>query len=379
MTMKILLVGAGGYATRYVRSLLASTDPDVQWVGVVDPYIEASAAKDEIYEANIPVYNDMEDFYKENTADLVLIATPPFLHGKQSLVAVSHGANVLCEKPICPTIEEAEEMLSWEKQYGKFIAIGYQWSYAEELQALKKDILSGVLGRPICLKTMISWPRKTAYFGRGSGWGGRIEKNGIRILDSVASNACAHYLHNMLFMLGDKMETSASPESVKAWLRRANDIENFDTCAIEMELKNGAELLFVASHAARKKIEPIFSYTFENAEVRFEEGDKNAEIVAYFNDGRVKSYGRPKSQDFRKIWDCVEAARKGERPICTVETAMEHTRVINRLYENFKIEDFDRSLVHERNDGENTFVYVDGLNEILSEIYESGKIPERLL
>ena len=148
---------------------------------------------------------------------------------------------------------------------------------------------------------------------------------------------------------------------------------------IEGYVKDGTELLFVASHAAREKVEPVFSYTFENAEVRFEEGDKNAEIVAYFKDGSVKSYGRPKSQDFRKIRDCIEAARAGTRPICTVRTAMEHTRVIDRLYKEFDIVDFDRSLVHERTDGENVFVYVDGLNEILSEIYETGKIPERLL
>ncbi len=377
--MKILQVGAGGYARHYVRTLLSSEDADIEFVGVVDPFIDASPVKDEIYGRGIPVYRDMEEFYKKNTAELVLIATPPHLHGAQSLVALSHGANVLCEKPVCPTVEEAEKMLSWEKEYGRFIAVGYQWSYATEIQALKRDILDGVFGRPIRFKTLISWPRKTAYFGRGSGWGGRIERNGIRILDSVASNACAHYLHNMLFLLGGTMDTSASPEVVRAWLRRANDIENFDTSAVEMTLADGTELLFVASHAARTKVEPVFSYTFENAEVRFEEGDKHSEIVAYFHDGRIKSYGRPKSQDFRKIGDCIEAVRTGTRPICTVETAMEHTRVINLLYEKFGIKDFDRSLVHERIDGENVFVYVDGLDEILSEIYETGKIPDRLL
>lgn len=370
--MNILLVGAGGYAVHYVNALLGNTDPDVKWVGVVDPYIENSAAKDRIYAANIPVYADMDAFYRENTADLVLIVTPPFLHREQSLCALSHGACVLCEKPVAPTVSDAEEMLAAEARYGKFIAVGYQWSYDEALQSLKRDILDGVLGAPVALKTLISWPRNRAYYARGGGWGGRIKKNGVTVLDSVASNACAHYLHNMLFMLGDTLETAAAPDRVEAQLCRANAIENFDTCAIKMTLASGAELLFIASHVGERSREPEFEYAFENAVVRYCEGDPDGEIVAYFKDGRTKSYGRPVNHDMKKIWDCVRAIKEGARPICTVATAMEHTRVINRLWLEFEIEDFDPALVCE-NRAEDR-LYVDGLYEKMLAVYESGKL-----
>ena len=372
--MKILLVGAGGYGTLYVDALLANVDEDVEWVGIVDPYIENSAAKDRIRAANIPVYDDMEAFFAENRADLVLIATPPFLHCSQSLCALSHGAAVLCEKPVAPTVEEAERMLAAEKQYGKFIAVGYQWSYTPELQALKRDILDGVLGRPVCMKTLIAWPRNRAYYARGGGWGGRIAKDGVTVLDSVASNACAHYLHNMLFMLGNAMETSASPETVEAELLRANNIENFDTCAIKMGMKNGTELLFVASHAADKTHEPTFVYTFENAEVRYSEGDADGEIVAFFRDGTQRSYGRPVNHTLKKAWDCVRALREGTRPVCTVATAMEHTKVIDRLWRECEIKDFPRSLLRE--DASEGRVYVDGLYEKMLAVYESADLSK---
>ena len=179
--MKLLLVGCGGYARLYVDALLECTDSDVDWVGVVDPYFEGSVAKDKILAARIPVYNDMDAFFAENSADLVLIATPPFLHCEQSLTALSHGAAVMCEKPIAPTLAEAERMLDAERQYGKFIGVGYQWSYASEIWALKRDILDGVLGRPLGMKTLISWPRNRAYYARGGGWGGRVEKDGVTL------------------------------------------------------------------------------------------------------------------------------------------------------------------------------------------------------
>lgn len=370
--MKILLVGCGGYARLYVDALLECPDGDVEWVGVVDPYVENSPARDKIYAAKIPVYNDMDAFFAENSADLVLIATPPFLHCEQSLLALSHGASVMCEKPVAPTLAEAERMFDAERRYGKFIAVGYQWSYTPELQALKRDILNGVFGAPVRLKTLISWPRDRAYYARGGGWGGKIAKDGVTVLDSVASNACAHYLHNMLFMLGESMEASASPDALTAELWRANDIENFDTCAIKMQMRGGAELLFIASHAAEKSLEPTFTYTFENAEVRYDEGDEGGEIVAYFKDGTQKSYGRPINHAFKKIWDCADALRVGTRPVCTVATAMEHTRVIDRLWRECEIKDFPRELLYD--DPADGHVCVRGLYEKMLKAYENGTL-----
>ena len=40
-------------------------------------------------------------------------------------------------------------------------------------------------------------------------------EDGITILDSIASNACAHHFMNMLFLLGDTMESTAKFASAK--------------------------------------------------------------------------------------------------------------------------------------------------------------------
>ena len=367
--MKILLVGAGGYGTLYVRELLKNQRADVIWEGIVDPFVKSSAEYESIVASGVPVYDTMEEFYACHEADLVLISTPPFLHREQSIKALSHGASVLCEKPAAPTLCEVEEMLAAEKKYGRFIGIGYQWSYSEGIQRLKRDILDGVLGKPIAFKTMISWPRDFAYYRRGGGWGGRVEKDGIRVLDSIASNACAHYLHNMLFLLGDEMGLSAKAESVEGDCLRANEIETFDTCTIRVYAK-GVPLLFVASHAAKERRDPRFVYRFENAAVHFSEEDRT--IRAIFNDGREVVYGNPFANDFKKIWDCVDAVQKGAFPICTVKTAMEHTALIGMIHEKLEFYDFDRSRVSlTENEGG---VYVKGLYEELLRAYDEEKL-----
>jgi hypothetical protein len=68
--------------------------------------------------------------------------------------------------------------------------------------------------------------KSDAYYQR-SFWSGRIkDDNGNWILDSVASNATAHYIHNMFYVLGNEVDKSAVPVEVAAELYRANNIEN---------------------------------------------------------------------------------------------------------------------------------------------------------
>lgn len=367
--MKLLLVGTGGYAVNYIRTLLESSDTDLCWEGAVDPYFAVCPVKDRIEAAGIPVYDTMEEFYARHSADLAMICTPTFLHAEQSIFAMAHGSHVLCEKPLAPTGDEGLRMLEAEEKYGKFLAVGYQWSYSETMQALKADILSGIFGAPKLLKTAISWPRNRAYYARGGGWGGKLRRNGKLLLDSIAANACAHYLHNMLFLLGDAMDTSADFQNLQAECWRANDIENFDTCSILCSTPSGAKLCFIASHAAGINRDPIFEYAFEKGTVRFAAGN-GAHVTAELTDGSTKDYGDPFADAFGKIRICAHAAAEGGRPICTAKTALPHAMLIQKLYETVPIRSFAEARIHPEDDA----VVVPGLFDALYEAYDKVQL-----
>lgn len=71
--MKLLLVGAGGYASGYINILLNQDRSDIVWEGVVDPFYSTCQYKEQIEAANIPVYNTMEEFYSRHAVDLSII------------------------------------------------------------------------------------------------------------------------------------------------------------------------------------------------------------------------------------------------------------------------------------------------------------------
>src|SRR5262249_868422 len=139
--------------------------------------------------------------------------------------------------------------------------------------------------------------------------------------------ACAHYLHNMLYVLGNKIDRSAEPETLTAELYRANKIPNYDTAVLRCHTRGGAELLFVVSHAVSANRGPVFCYEFEKARVAFTE-QPGATIVAHFNDGTKKDYGSPNQSRDRKLWMTVGAAHGREQLVCGIEASLPHTQCV---------------------------------------------------
>jgi predicted dehydrogenase len=266
-------------------------------------------------------------------------------------------------------------MATTAEQTGKFVAVGYQWSFSDAIQALKQDILVGVLGRPLRLKTKVFWPRPISYFQRAD-WAGRIRaSDGQWILDSPAHNATGHYLHNMLYVLGDKRETSAWPVDVQAELYRANDIENFDAAAIRCHTRDGVEILFYTAHCIPQRIGPIFSYEFEQAVVEFEQ-DNGDNIIARFRDGRVKEYGDPNASRGNKLWQSIEAAQRGTPVACNVKSAIPQLVCLNGAQESMsEITALPQNVLKTESQGEDRLIWVEGLQESFDHCYKQGLLP----
>ena len=327
----IALAGIGGYGDVYLDALMH--DPRAaggRLVGVIEPMPHRCRRLDVLRERGIGVYPTLEVLFDSAAVpvDLVMIAAPIHFHAPLTCSALRHGANVLCEKPLAGTLADGLRMGAAERASGgRFVGIGYQWSYSDAVQALKRDVLAGVLGRPVRMKTIALFPRARSYFGRND-WAGRIRTaGGAGVLDSPANNAAAHYLHNMLYLLGPTREQSAVPASVQAELYRANDIENYDTIALRALTADGTEVLFYSSHAVPVRQGPVCTLEFERATVEYDAGGSGS-FVARFRDGRVREYGDPNLDRNRKIWDAIDASRTGAPMACGIQAALAHTACV---------------------------------------------------
>jgi len=378
--LTILLVGAGGYGNFYIDLLLDAKAPrDFRVAGVVEPNPTGSLRLKELFRENVPLYRSLDEFYTQHRADLAVISSPIQFHAQQIITAVTAGSHVLCEKPLCATVEEGKALIQAAKNTGKLVAVGYQWSFSQAIQDLKKDIGRGLLGRAQRMKTMVLWPREFAYFRRNN-WAGRIKDDqGRLVLDSVVNNATAHFLHNMFFILGESSGKSAYPAAVTAELYRVNPIENYDTAALRVRMAAGTELMFYATHATLEEQDPVFSFEFENAVVNYGQ-NQGGNIVAVFRNGETKVYGDPFAAEGNKLWTTITAIKEGKAVPCGPEAALPHVVCVNGIQETGEILPFPADLVKSRtgSQGEKTGVYVEGLAQDLIGAYEEWKLPSEL-
>ncbi len=378
--VSILLVGIGGYANYVVEELLNKSEREKVLIdGVVDPYPESCRSLSEIKRNNIPVYTTIEQAYGVNIPDIAVISSPINFHCYQTCFALSQGSNVLCEKPISATVQDALKMIKVKNNMGKILSIGYQWSFSKAIQTLKEDISKGLFGKATRLRTLALVPRDHQYYGRR--WAGKYaDSEGNLILDSVANNATSHYLHNMFFTLGDKYNTSVKPKSVIAELYRANNIQTFDTAAMRAWTEDDVEILFIVSHAVKEAIGPTFCFEFEKAKIicgNFEENGKDNNIIAIFDDGTIKDYGNPNEEHFRKLWYTIDAIRYGKDTLCGPEAAMSQTICLNGAHESMEeISEFPQNIV--RYDEIKEMTWVQGLAEGLKKCYKDWKLPSEL-
>jgi predicted dehydrogenase len=377
-TVSIVQVAIGGYGGFYVSAYLDNDVPGIEVVGVVDPHPEGCERLDELKAANIPVFDSLDAFYAERGADIAVLASPIQYHLPQTKTALANGSHVLCEKPLGATVQEVGEMIAARDAAQLSVAIGYQKSFSIGIQQLKADMMAGRFGAPRRLKTIALWPRAQGYYDRNN-WAGKMRDSaGNWVLDSPANNAAAHYLHNMLYLLGPKVDRSAKPVAITAELYRANQIPGFDTVATRIQTDCGAEVLFYSSHAADGGIYgPAFEFEFEEGLVtHISEG----EMTAHSNGSIIETYGDVDS-DICKIEDIVRVAREGGTPLCGPEAAGAHTLCINGMHESMpEIQEFAPERIGEIYlDEERTpsqrVLEVAGLGDVMHSCFRNGMLP----
>lgn len=385
--VKLVIVGMGGYGEVYLESLLETekrehskrntgeTQVSFEIVGAVDPEPDRCRYIDQLRSMKVPFFPSLEAFYQHARADLAVISSPIHFHCAQTCLALAQGSHVLCEKPAAATVQDVDQMIRARDEAGLQVSIGYQWSFSSAIKALKSEIIDGRFGAPRVLKNLCLWPRDTSYYARNS-WAGALQTpEGAWILDSPVNNAMAHYLHNMLFLLGPTMDESATPGWIQAELYCANKIENYDTAALRIHTVAGAELLFYGAHPIKDNFGPAFSFEFERALVTCD--NQGAPVEIRFANGDSETLPHPDEDDqCTKLWACMHAIVDKTPFPCGLEAARAQTVCMNGAQESlFEPAKYPTALLRKSGKGPQTLTWVEGLAETLETAWKLGKLP----
>ena len=150
--LRIGIIGTGGISGSHIKTYVAQ--PDVELVAgcdLIPGKAEKKFAEFEIEGAKF--FTDYKEMIDTVPMDAVSVCTYNRTHAECTIYALEHGINVLLEKPMTVTLDEAVAIRKAEKASGKIVSVGFQPRFDANMQMIKKIVQSGELGRVFYVQT----------------------------------------------------------------------------------------------------------------------------------------------------------------------------------------------------------------------------------
>ena len=141
--LRIGVIGFGEWGPNHVRNF--STLPRVKVVGVADLRPERLQAATQQFES-LPTFATHRDLIEATSPDAVVVATPTSTHAAIIRDALAAGVHVLCEKPVCSTVNDALDIAGRAERSGLVVMVGHVFLFNAGILKLRQLLQSEELG-----------------------------------------------------------------------------------------------------------------------------------------------------------------------------------------------------------------------------------------
>jgi predicted dehydrogenase len=179
---------------------------EAEIVAIVDPDADRITRFCQETGLQFPAYAP-EDFTRmlaEQNPDAVIVTGPDFTHHDYIVQTLRAGKDVITEKPMVISAEQARSVLSAERESGRRIFMAHNYRYQPLLQAVKSMLLENRAGRVTNVEFTYNLDtfHGASYFFR---WNRERAKSG-----GLNVHKCCHHFDLINWLLGDHPETLAA-------------------------------------------------------------------------------------------------------------------------------------------------------------------------
>jgi len=118
------------------------------------------------------VFHDYREMLKEKDIEMVTIAAPNYLHAQMTIDIANAGKHVVCEKPLCMTLEEADEMIEVCKKQGVLFLYAEELFFTPKYVKAKEMADQGAFGKIYLVR------QSEKHFGPHAEWFWDVERSG---------------------------------------------------------------------------------------------------------------------------------------------------------------------------------------------------------
>jgi predicted dehydrogenase len=309
--VRVAIIGCGGISQAHGRGFVQHHQK-IQAVALCDIVDGAMENRAQQVGGSPRRYRDWKKLLKEmgDDIDAVDICLPHHLHGEAILDACAAGKHVLCEKPMCISIKEADAIAKAVKKAGVTYMSAHNQLFMPVVREAKKMIDDGAIGA-------VRWMRSQDCFRVALGdknpfkgaWRAKLKtQGGGELIDTGY-----HPSYRLLHLMGSK------PAMIRGNLARfMQPIEGDDTASVEVRFENGALGEILTSWAFDNP------YGTHQIHVIGEKGQifGSENTLYYLPDG----FAEPSKRTFEavdtfvaEIGHFADCLREGKRPMHSVE------------------------------------------------------------
>ena len=235
--LKVGIVGCGRISKKHSDILGNNKVNGITLGAVCDINMKKAKVISDKY--NVKCYSSMHEMMNMENLDVVAVLTESGNHCKHVVELAKYGKDIIVEKPMALTIDDADLMINTCYQNGCRLFVVKQNRFNNSIVALKQQIEKDKLGKLFLGTVRVRWSRDQKYYDQDS-WRGTWGLDG-----GVLTNQASHHIDLLEWMMG-------SVDSVYAKSVTANvEIETEDTAVVILKFKNGALGVIEATTATR--------------------------------------------------------------------------------------------------------------------------------
>jgi predicted dehydrogenase len=320
MTISIGLIGCGGITTTHIRGYLRI--PEQVKVTAVSDVVAENAKQRAAEVGGAEVYSDYHEMITQANIDAVDICLPHHLHKDAIVAAAKAGKHILCEKPLCLTVEEANEVEQAIKESGVTLMCAHNQLTLPPVAKVKEMINEGVFGKVYEIRTTDSFYHN--FDPDSIGWRGhRAMIGGGELIDTGY-----HPTYLLLYL------ANSEPTEVTAMLskHRLEFMDGEDSAQVLVRFKDGAVGNIVTSWAYEPaSITEKFSIVAEKGSAYSNGSDLHYKIRG----SELQKIEFPGVDTFaEEIEDFITCLREKTRPVNTETEGINVLKVILGAYKS---------------------------------------------
>ncbi len=139
--------------------------------------IRAERAEAAAKKYHVRAYTDYKEMLAKEKLDAVHVCIPHYLHPIVSSYAISHGVNVLSEKPMSIDYRSGLRCVELAERLNVLYGVILQCRYNKSAQLVKRALNDGRLGKILSARSTLTWTRPDSYYAE-SDWKGTWDKEG---------------------------------------------------------------------------------------------------------------------------------------------------------------------------------------------------------